>query len=77
MTTRDDISLLLVSLGGIIFCAWNLYWGIRNHRTWHWICGVYERRTSPCNYWVAIGAWLLGLTVAIAGFVVLLCKLAV
>lgn len=61
---HDRAALLIVLCTASLFCAWNLYWGLRDRRTW--VLGLFsiERRRSPWNYWAAIAGW----TIFTAGF---------
>jgi len=62
-------SLAILLLGAFLFCAWNLYGGLKNRRTWLRGFSRIDRRDSPWNYWVAIAGWTIFTAGFLAGFI--------
>ena len=42
-----------------VFCAFNLFWGVREREIYMSGFGNISRDTSPANYWVAISGWTI------------------
>ncbi len=64
-----DDGITLVLFFAAVFCAWNLYRGLRTGCTWLRGFRRTDRRDSPWSYWVVIASWSIFTAGFIAGFI--------
>ena len=68
----EQITILIVFIAALAFFSFRLFYALRDGRIW--VAGIWpptiEKRTSPCNYWVALliqavlaGCFIVGIVV--------------
>lgn len=59
LTEYEQVTIIIMSFGVVLFGAWNLYWGLRSGKTWcAWVWPDIDRRKTPWNFRVAIFGWV-------------------